>query len=31
MADWITGRVKARKQWSDTLFSLVVEAEVAPF
>ncbi|MBM7456938.1 ferredoxin--NADP+ reductase [Oceanisphaera litoralis] len=31
MADWITGRVKARKQWSDTLFSLVVDAEVAPF
>lgn len=31
MADWITGRVKARKQWSDTLFSLVVDADVAPF
>ncbi|GGB53855.1 ferredoxin--NADP(+) reductase [Oceanisphaera marina] len=31
MADWITGRVKARKQWSDTLFSLVVSADVAPF
>ncbi|NHI00974.1 ferredoxin--NADP reductase [Oceanimonas sp. MB9] len=31
MADWITGRVKARKTWSDNLFSLVVDAEVAPF
>ncbi|ATG72927.1 ferredoxin--NADP(+) reductase [Zobellella denitrificans] len=31
MAEWIRGRVKARRQWSDSLFSLVVEAEVAPF
>ncbi|MDP5293016.1 ferredoxin--NADP reductase [Oceanimonas sp. CHS3-5] len=31
MADWITGRVKARKTWSDNLFSLVVDAEVEPF
>ncbi|GHA08671.1 ferredoxin--NADP reductase [Oceanisphaera arctica] len=31
MADWITGRVKARKQWSDTLFSLVVDADVELF
>lgn len=31
MADWITGRVKARKQWSNTLFSLVVDADVEPF
>ena len=31
MASWSTGRVKARKQWSDTVFSLVVEADVEPF
>ncbi|WP_417615875.1 ferredoxin--NADP reductase [Oceanisphaera sp.] len=31
MADWITGKVTARTQWSDTLFSLVVNADVAPF
>ena len=31
MADWITGIVKARTQWTDTLFSLVVAADVAPF
>lgn len=31
MADWITARVKARKTWSDNLFSLVLDAEVAPF
>ncbi|MBO1519359.1 ferredoxin--NADP reductase [Oceanisphaera pacifica] len=31
MADWVTGKVKSRTQWSDTLFSLVVDAEVAPF
>lgn len=31
MADWITGKVKARTQWTDSLFSLVVAADVAPF
>lgn len=31
MTDWITGKVKARTQWSEALFSLVVEADVAPF
>ena len=31
MADWITGIVKARTQWTDTLFSIVVDAKVAPF
>jgi ferredoxin--NADP+ reductase len=31
MAEWITGRVKTRTNWSRNLFSLVVEAEVAPF
>lgn len=31
MADWITGIVKARTQWSDNLFSLVVAADVDPF
>ncbi|PSJ42697.1 ferredoxin--NADP(+) reductase [Zobellella endophytica] len=31
MADWITGRVKARRQWSADVFSLIVDAEVAPF
>ena len=31
MADWITGTVTARTQWSDTLFSLVVNADVSPF
>lgn len=31
MADWITGKVKARTQWTDTLFSVVVEAEVDAF
>lgn len=31
MADWITGRVKARRQWSEDLFSLVVDAQVEAF
>ncbi|MBL1376835.1 FAD-binding oxidoreductase [Zobellella iuensis] len=31
MAEWITGKIKARRQWSENLFSLVVEAEVASF
>ncbi|WP_375057068.1 ferredoxin--NADP reductase [Zobellella sp. DQSA1] len=31
MAEWITGKIKARKQWSENLFSLVVEAAVASF
>lgn len=31
MADWKTGIVKARTQWTDNLFSIVVEADVAPF
>ncbi|MFD1009216.1 ferredoxin--NADP reductase [Oceanisphaera ostreae] len=31
MANWVTGKVKSRTQWSDTLFSLVVDADVAPF
>ena len=31
MADWTTGIVKARTQWTDTLFSIVVEADVEPF
>ncbi|MGO1246997.1 MAG: ferredoxin--NADP reductase [Oceanisphaera sp.] len=31
MANWVSGTVKSRTQWSDTLFSLVVDAEVAPF
>ncbi|MFH7565727.1 MULTISPECIES: ferredoxin--NADP reductase [Oceanimonas] len=31
MADWITARVKARKTWSNNLFSLVLDADVATF
>ncbi|WP_116475044.1 ferredoxin--NADP reductase [Zobellella maritima] len=31
MADWIAGRVKARRQWSENLFSLVVDAQVDSF
>ncbi|ART80045.1 ferredoxin--NADP reductase [Oceanisphaera avium] len=31
MADWITGIVKSRTQWSDSLFSIVVDAKVEPF
>lgn len=31
MADWRTGIVKARTQWTDSLFSLVVAADVADF
>lgn len=31
MADWMTGQVVEKKQWSDGLFSLIFEADLAPF
>ncbi|SQI43109.1 Ferredoxin--NADP reductase [Providencia alcalifaciens] len=31
MANWVTGRVVETKYWTDTLFSLVVDAPIQPF
>lgn len=31
MADWVTGKVTNIQHWTDTLFSLTVDAPVAPF
>ncbi|WP_058913673.1 ferredoxin--NADP(+) reductase [Entomohabitans teleogrylli] len=31
MADWVTGKVTGIRHWTDTLFSLTVNAPVAPF
>lgn len=31
MADWVTGKVTRVQHWTDTLFSLTVQAPVAPF
>ncbi|MGL5953125.1 MAG: ferredoxin--NADP(+) reductase [Providencia rustigianii] len=31
MANWVTGRVTEAKYWTDTLFSLIVDAPIRPF
>lgn len=31
MTDWVNGKVHALRQWTDRLFSLQVEADIAPF